>query len=65
VVRLEAESPLLRAVLVGRRTEDRATRLTTLLFFARPFAMRAIWTLVGPLHRRIAPYLLARAARAA
>ena len=64
VVRLEAGSPLLRAVLVGRRTDDRATRLTTLLFFTRPTVMRAVWTLVGPLHRRIAPYLLARAARA-
>ena len=64
VVRLEAESPLLRAVLVGRRIDDRATRLTTLLFFVRPTVMRAVWTLVGPLHRRIAPFLLSRAARA-
>ena len=64
VVRLEAESPLLRAVLVGRRTDERATRLTTLLFFVRPSVMRSVWTVVGPLHRRIAPYLLGRAARA-
>jgi hypothetical protein len=26
--------------------------------------MRAVWPLVGPLHRRIAAYLLGRAARA-
>ena len=61
VIQLEAESRLLRAVLLGRRT-PRSTRLTTLLFFRRPVA-RVIWTVVGPLHRRIAPYLLARAAR--
>jgi hypothetical protein len=48
---------------VGRRADASSTRLTTLLVFRRP-AARVVWALVGPLHRRIAPYLLARAAQA-
>ena len=63
-VRLEASSRLLRGVFVGRRVDPSSRRLTTLLFFARPEA-RVLWAIVGPLHRRIAPYLLARAASGA
>jgi hypothetical protein len=62
-VRLEAEGPLLRAVLVGRRTSPTSTALRTSLFFRRRRAARLTWTVVGPVHRRVAPYLLARAAR--
>jgi hypothetical protein len=61
LVRLEADGPLMRGVLVGRRTDPRTMCLTTSLVFHRPVA-RVVWTVVGPLHRRIAPYLLARAA---
>ena len=64
VVRLEASSDLLSGVLIGRRADASCTRLTTLLFFGRP-AARLVWAVVGPLHRRIAPYLLARAAAGA
>jgi hypothetical protein len=30
--------------------------------FVRPAVMRVLWTVVGPLHRSLARYLLARAA---
>ena len=62
LVRLETSSPLLRAVLVARRVDPSSARLMTLLFYARPATCRIVWALVGPLHRRIAPYLLERAA---
>ena len=62
VVRLEASSWLLRAVIVGRRVGLHTTRLTTFLFYERPLPARVVWTIVGPVHRRVAPYLLARAA---
>ena len=62
VVRLEASSSLLRAVIVGRRVGLHTTRLTTFLFYERPVPARVIWAIIGPVHRRVAPYLLARAA---
>ncbi|HEX2070441.1 MAG TPA: hypothetical protein VHF90_02195 [Thermoleophilaceae bacterium] len=62
-IHLEADSPLLRAAIVVRRTEPTRAVLATYLFYKRPVAMRALWRLVGPLHRRIAPYLLQQGAR--
>ena len=60
---LEAVSPLLgRAVLLGQRVSTTRSRVTTYLFFARPAPARALWALVGPLHRTVAPILLERAA---
>jgi hypothetical protein len=59
---LETASPLVRAVIVARRTDPTVAVATTYLFFARPTAARIVWAVVGPLHRRIAPYLLERAA---
>ena len=65
VVRLEAVSPLLgRAIIVGRRVDSTGMRLTTCIKFHRPTLGRAIWAVVGPLHRRIAPYLLEHTAAA-
>ena len=61
---LTAESPLAQAALVGRRVAPDRVRLTTFLAYRRPLVARTIWTAVGPAHRRIAPYLLERAARA-
>jgi len=61
-VRLDAHSPLLHAVIVARRVDLGSVQLTTSLRFVRPALARAVWTCVGPLHRRIAPYLLQRAA---
>ena len=63
VVVLEAESRLLRGVLVGRRGDPSRTELTTFLFFRRRRLARWVWTVVGPLHRAVAPMLLERAAR--
>jgi hypothetical protein len=64
LIQLEAVSPLLgRGVLVGRHVEPTRTVLTTYIFFTRPAAGRVVWAVVGPLHRRVAPYLLERAAR--
>ena len=66
VIQLETRSPVLgRAVILGRRVDDSAVRITTCLFYRRPLLARLAWTVVGPLHRRVAPYLLERAASAA
>ena len=58
VVRLRAEGPLIRGAIVGRRTGHVAVFTTHVFFVRRP--ARAVWAIVGPLHRRIAPYLLER-----
>lgn len=63
VVHLEAVSPLLgRGVLVLRRVDCTRAVITTYVFYARPVSARAVWKIVAPLHRRIAPYLLEHAA---
>ncbi|HYI44455.1 MAG TPA: DUF2867 domain-containing protein [Actinomycetota bacterium] len=59
---LEAVSPLLRAVIVARRIDPTVALATTYLFFTRPTAVRIVWAIVGPVHRRVAPYLLEHAA---
>ena len=64
VVHLQASSPLMRGDLVGRRDSPDQMVLSTYLNFNRPVPGRLIWGLVGPLHRRIAPYLLERSAAA-
>ena len=60
VVVLEASSPLMRGVLVARRDPGDRVRLSTYLYH-RSGISRVLWWLVGPLHRRVAPYLLVRA----
>lgn len=65
LVQLEAEGPLIRAVLLGRRTSQATMVLRTFVFFRRAPAARVTWAVVGPIHRRVAPYLLERAARQA
>ena len=62
VVQLEAISPIGRGVIVGRRPDATSTTLTTFTFMTRPRTIRAIWTVLRPVHRRVAPYLLQRAA---
>ena len=59
---LEAQGPLMRGVLVARRDPESTLRLSTYLYYRRPRIARVLWTVVGPVHRRVAPYLLARAA---
>ena len=58
---IATQGPLLRAEIVTRRTSPTTATLTTFLFYERR-ATRLLWLLIGPLHRRIAPYLLAGAA---
>ena len=63
VIQLEAVSPLLgRGVIVGRRVDPTCTTITTYVFHTRPALARVAWKIAGPLHRRIAPYLLEHAA---
>lgn len=62
IIHLEAESPVGRGVIVVRRVEPTRAVVTTYLFFARPALGAALWRIVGPLHRRVAPYLMERAA---
>ena len=61
---LQAISPLLRGDLVARRDDPGRVTLSTYLSFNRPGTARLVWMVVGPLHRRIAPYLLERSAAA-
>jgi hypothetical protein len=66
VIHLEAVSPLLgRGALIVRRVDPTRALITTYLFYARPTPARVVWGIAGPLHRRIAPYLLERAAATA
>ena len=53
--------PVLRAEIVARRSSPTTATVSTFLFYKRP-RTRLLWMVIGPLHRRIAPYLLARAA---
>jgi hypothetical protein len=62
IIRLEAEGPLIRGIIVGRKDSGPTAVLMTFVFYVRPIPARVIWALVGPLHRRVAPYLLQRAA---
>jgi hypothetical protein len=64
VIHLEAVSPLLRGVLVGRRVDPTCVVITTYVFYTRPAPARVVWKIAGPLHRRIAAYLLEHAAAA-
>jgi hypothetical protein len=61
VLCLKAEGSLVDGMMVARRTEDNVARLTTFLSYQRPLA-RFVWAIVGPVHRRVAPYLMERAA---
>lgn len=65
VVHFEAVSPLLRGVIVGRRLDPTCAVITTYVFFTRPAPARLLVRIVGPLHRRIAPFLMERAAATA
>lgn len=64
VVHLEAVSPLLRGVLVLRRRAPTVVAVTTYVRYTRAPA-RLLWAIVGPVHRRVARYLLQHAAATA
>lgn len=61
VVHLRTGGPLLRAEIVARRTSPSAAGFSTFLSYESR-AARPLWRVIGPLHRRIAPFLLRRAA---
>jgi hypothetical protein len=63
VAQLGAEGPLGRGVLVGRKVEGAVVLVTYAAYRHR--LGRLVWTLVMVVHRRVAPYLLTRAARSA
>lgn len=61
---LAACGPLMRGELTLRRQDARRAVLTTRLHYRRRLAARAVWALIGPLHRMVAPKLMERSARA-
>jgi hypothetical protein len=58
VIRLEADGPLMRGTIIGRRVFPSTAVLTTYVFYVQRVRARVVWQFVGPLHRRIAPHLL-------
>ena len=62
VARLETSGPLTDAALVARRIGERTARLTTFVVFRRPTLARLVFPFVAPVHRRVAAYLMQRAA---
>ncbi|MBW3652757.1 MAG: hypothetical protein KY433_04010, partial [Actinobacteria bacterium] len=62
VVVLEGVSHILRAVIVVKKTEPRRLLISTYVFYLRPAVAGLLLKIVGPVHRRIAPYLLERTA---
>nr|WP_238159051.1 DUF2867 domain-containing protein [Mycobacterium sp. MFM001] len=57
---LAADGPLMRASLTLWRHDGRAS-LTTRLHYRRKFTARMVWAAVGPVHRVVAPRMLASA----
>jgi uncharacterized protein DUF2867 len=62
VMRLRATGSLMEGMLVARRAGPSAVVLETYVTYRRPVLARIVWTVVGPIHRVVAPYLLRRAA---
>lgn len=60
---LATRGPLMRGELTLRRQDGRRAVLTTRLHYRRRVAARAVWALIGPLHRMVAPRLMRRSAR--
>jgi hypothetical protein len=53
----------MRGQLKMRREDGRRAVLTTRLHYRHKVAARAVWAVIGPLHRVIAPELMKRTAR--
>lgn len=60
---LAVGGPLMRGELTLRRQDGRRAVLTTRLHYRRRIAAPAVWALIGPLHRVVAPRLMRRSAR--
>lgn len=58
---LEASGPLTTGTLVARRVSPTSVLLTTTLVHRRPRAAGLVWSALGPVHRTLAPRLLALA----
>jgi hypothetical protein len=63
VVVLEDSDSLMDTVMVGRNVEPERRVLTTVLRYRRPLLARAVWALVGILHRRTARQVVAGGVR--
>src|SRR4051812_37211313 len=64
VVRLDATGPLICATLVGRRRDPQTVELRSFVRFVRQPLAQRVWSVVGIVHRRVAPYLLKRSREA-
>jgi hypothetical protein len=60
---LATGGPLMRCQLTLRRGDGRRATLTTRLHYRHKAAARMVWTVIGPLHRAVAPRLMERSAR--
>jgi hypothetical protein len=60
---LTTSGSLMRGELTLRREDGRRATLTTRVHYRSKRAARAVWTVVGPMHRVVAPQLMRRAAR--
>ena len=63
LVHLDVQGPVMRGVIAGRRTRPNQLVVTTFIHYAKPTRAHATWSVVSPLHRGIARYLLLRAGR--
>ena len=61
VVVLEDVDPLMETVMIGRNVAPDRRVLTTVLRYRRPRPARAVWAVVGILHRRTARRVVAGA----
>ena len=61
VLHLRTEGPLLRAEIVARRTSPTTATASTFLHYKHRVTP-LLWRGIGPVHRRVAPLLLRRAA---
>jgi hypothetical protein len=60
---LTTSGPLMRGELTLRREDGRRATLTTRVHYRSKAAARTVWSVIGPLHRVVAPRLMQRAAR--
>jgi Protein of unknown function (DUF2867) len=59
---LTTSGPLMRGELTLRRLDGRRATLTTRVHYRHKKTARLVWSVVGPLHRMVAPQLIKRAA---
>jgi hypothetical protein len=60
---LAADGPLMRGQLTMRREDGSRAVLTTRVRYHHRVAASAVWFVIGPLHRIVAPRLMQRSAR--